>query len=415
MVGIGYSSSNHKVNKEMKKRVVVTGIGCVTPIGNSYEEVKKSLFEGRSGIKYYEEDKANMGWVDFDIDSHIAPLDQTVTDRISRFAWYSYLKCKEDAKITKDHVDGIFFGVAFAGCYTIDNTFPEHLKNRRTRPNTLVNICPNSPACFIALKENIQGPNFTYNTACSSSALAIGEAYERIARGDCKGMIVGGSESSVTPYHVTCWHGMRALSMKDEGPKACRPFSKDRSGVVIAEGCSVFFLEEYEQAKSRGAKIYCEILGYGTSWGSESMTKPSVEGEQRAIQIAVEKIQNRKVTFISAHATATQTGDIVELQAIKNVFGDEVKDIPITSTKALHGHTLGASGIIEAMGCIAVLQEDKVIPNWHLGEQDNDVPENIYLPKEVVDKKQDVCLNNSFGFGGSNVVLIMGKYNESLS
>jgi 3-oxoacyl-[acyl-carrier-protein] synthase II len=227
-------------------------------------------------------------------------------------------------------------------------------------------------------------------------------------------MIVGGTESSVNDYGITTWHGMRAISSKDEGPKACRPFSKDRTGVVVAEGCAVFFLEELEHAKARGAKIYCEILGYGTSWGTESMTKPSIEGEMRAIQKAYDKLNGRKVTFISAHGTATPTGDMVELQAIKNVFGDELKDIPITSTKALHGHTLGASGIIESMGCIAVLQEDKIIPNWHLGEQDDKVPENTYLPREVVDKKQDVCLNNSFAFGGSNVVLIMGKYNESL-
>jgi 3-oxoacyl-(acyl-carrier-protein) synthase len=139
------------------------------------------------------------------------------------------------------------------------------------------------------------------------------------------------------------------------------------------------------------------------------MTKPSIEGEQRAIQKAVDKIGDREITFISAHGTATPTGDIVELQAIKNVLGDKVRDIPITSTKALHGHTLGASGIIEAMGCIAVLQEDKVIPNWHLVEQDPNVPEGMFLPKEKLDKKQDVCLNNSFAFGGSNVVLIMGK------
>jgi 3-oxoacyl-[acyl-carrier-protein] synthase II len=399
----------------MKRRVVVTGIGCVTPIGISYDEVKDAMFSGRSGIRYYENIKANLGRVEFDIDSQIAPLDQTITDRISRFAWYSYLKCKEDAGITKEDVDGIFFGVGFCGSYTIENSFPEYLNNGRSRPNTLVNICPNSPACFIALKEDIHGPNFTYNTACSSSTLALGEAYEKIVRGDCDGMIVGGTESSVNDYGITTWHGMRAISSKDEGPKACRPFSKDRTGVVVAEGCAVFFLEELEHAKARGAKIYCEILGYGTSWGTESMTKPSIEGEMRAIQKAYDKLNGRKVTFISAHGTATPTGDMVELQAIKNVFGDELKDIPITSTKALHGHTLGASGIIESMGCIAVLQEDKVIPNWHLGEQDDKVPEGTYLPREVVDKKQDVCLNNSFAFGGSNVVLIMGKYNESLS
>ena len=397
----------------MKRRVVVTGIGCVTPIGVTYDEVKNSMFSGRSGIKYYEKDRANLGRVEFDIDSQIAPLDQTITDRISRFAWYSYLKCKEDAGITKENVDGIFFGVGFCGSYTIESSFPEYLNNGRARPNTLVNICPNSPACFIALKENIQGPNFTYNTACSSSTLAMGEAYEKIVRGDCNGMIVGGTESSINPYGVTTWHGMRAISSKDEGPKACRPFSKDRTGVVVAEGCAVLFLEELECAKARGAKIYCEILGYGTSWGTESMTKPSVEGEQRAIQKAYDKLGNRQVTFISAHGTATPTGDMVELQAIKNVFGDKVKDIPITSTKALHGHTLGASGIIESMGCIAVLQENKVIPNWHLAEQDPNVPEGMFLPNKVLDKNQDVCFNNSFAFGGSNVVLVMGKYNEN--
>jgi 3-oxoacyl-[acyl-carrier-protein] synthase II len=398
----------------MKRRVVVTGIGCVTPIGISYEQVKDSMMHGYSGIKYYEKDRANLGRVEFDVDSQIAPLDQTITDRISRFAWYSYLRCKEDAKITKEHVDGIFFGVGFCGSYTIENTFPEYLKNGRARPNTLVNICPNSPACFIALKEDIQGPNFTYNTACSSSTIALGEAYEKIVRGECNGMIVGGTESSINSYGVTTWHGMRAISTKDEGPKACRPFSKDRTGVVVAEGCAVFFLEEFEQAKARGAKIYCEILGYGTSWGTESMTKPSVSGEQRAIQKAYEKVGNRKVTFISAHGTATPTGDIVELQAIKNVFGEDVKNIPITSTKALHGHTLGASGIIESMGCIAILQENKVIPNWHLTERDPNIPEDIFLPTTILDKEQDVCLNNSFAFGGSNAVLIMGKYNESI-
>ena len=139
----------------MKRRVVVTGIGCVTPIGISYDEVKDAMFSGRSGIRYYENIKANLGRVEFDIDSQIAPLDQTITDRISRFAWYSYLKCKEDAGITKEDVDGIFFGVGFCGSYTIENSFPEYLNNGRSRPNTLVNICPNSPACFIALKEEI--------------------------------------------------------------------------------------------------------------------------------------------------------------------------------------------------------------------------------------------------------------------
>lgn len=397
----------------MKRRVVVTGIGCVTPIGITYDEVKNSMFSGHSGIKYYEKDRANLGRVEFDIDSQIAPLDQTITDRISRFAWYSYLKCKEDAGITKEDVDGIFFGVGFCGSYTIENSFPEYLNNGRARPNTLVNICPNSPACFIALKEDIRGPNFTYNTACSSSTLALGEAYEKIVRGDCDGMIVGGTESSINSYGVTTWHGMRAISTKDEGPKACRPFSKDRTGVVVAEGCAVFFLEELEHAKARGAKIYCEIFGYGTSWGTESMTKPSVEGEKRAIQKAIEKVpEGRKITFISAHGTATPTGDMVELQALSEILQENGTEIPITSTKALHGHTLGASGIIESMGCIAVLQENKIIPNWHLDDIDDKVPNNIFLPRNVLDKDQDICLNNSFAFGGSNVVLVLGKYME---
>ena len=394
----------------MNRRVVITGIGCVTPIGVSYTEVKDSLMTGKSGIKYYEDIKANLGRVEFDIDSEIEPLDQTITDRISRFAWYSYLKCIEDAHVTSEDVDGIFFGVGFCGSYTIENTFPEYLKNRRARPNTLVNICPNSPACFIALKEQITGMNFTYNNACASSTLALGEAYEKISNGHCDGMIVGGTESSINDYGITTWHGMRAISPKDEGPTACRPFSKDRTGVVVAEGCAVFYLEEYEKAKARGAKIYAEIFGYGTSWGTESMTKPSVEGEKRAILKAIDKIpEGRKVTFISAHGTATPTGDMVELQAISECFGEEVKEIAITSTKSLHGHTLGAAGAIETLGCIAVLEENKIIPNWHLGEHDPNTPENVFLPTKPIDKKQDLCFNNSFAFGGSNAVLVLGK------
>lgn len=395
----------------MNRRVVITGVGCVTPIGVSYDEVVDAMFTGKSGIKYHESIRANLGRIEFDIDSQIEPLDKTITDRISRFAWYSYLKCKEDANIEKDMIDGIFFGVGFCGSYTIENSFPEYLNNGRARPNTLVNICPNSPACFIALKENITGINFTYNTACSSSTLALGEAYEKISSGVCNRMIVGGTESSVNDYGITTWHGMRAISTVDEGPTACRPFSKDRTGVVVAEGCAVFCLEDLDSAIQRGAKIYAEVLGYGTSWGTDTMTKPSVEGETRAIQKAFNKVPtDRKVTFISAHGTATPTGDIVELQAIKNVFGDEIKNIPITSTKALHGHTLGASGIIESIGCIAVLKNNKVIPNWHLKEEDPNVPEGIFLPKEIYESKQDVCLNNSFAFGGSNVVLVLGKY-----
>ena len=390
------------------RRVVITGVGCRTPIGDSYVEVKKSLYEGRRAGEFFDGVKWPVCRVKSDLDKDLTQFDMTITDRISRLAWSSYLDCKRDAGFSE--VGGVFFGMGFFAA-TMESSMQDFYKSGRVRPNTIVQLCPNGPASFIALQEKITGPNFTYNTACSASSLAMGEAYGYIARGEVDSLIAGGVESPVGGYSVTAWAYLRAISTeKDDPSRGCSPFDKNRKGVMLAEGAAVYHLEALDCALARGAKIYAEVLGYGTSWGTETMTRPSLAGEISAMQKAISKAHGREITYINAHGTGTPMGDMVELQAIDQIFGATAKGIPVSSTKALHGHLLGASGAMETLSCLAVLETDDVVPNWNLSDPDPQTPSDVWLPTKTVRKAQDVCLNNSFAFGGTNVSLAFGKF-----
>ena len=390
------------------RRVVITGIGCRTPLGDSYEVVKNNLYTGVRVGEFLEPNKLPVCKVKTNLEENLNQFDQTITDRIARLAWGAFEDCKKDSGLSE--FGGVFIGVGFTAA-TVEQSGKDFMEKGRVRPNTLIHLCPNGPASFIALKENIKGPNITYNTACSSSTLAIGEAYGYISRGEADSMIVGGVESPIGPYSVASWVALKAISTETEDAKmGCRPFDKKRKGVMLAEGSVIYCLESLESALKRNAKIYAEVLGYGISWGTETFTKPSIEGESESMRKALSKIGDRKVTYINAHGTGTTMGDLVELTSIKQVFGDETPNIPVSSTKALHGHLLGASGAMETLSCIAVLETNKIIPNWNLTEPDDNIPEGLNLPTSVVDKEQDVCYNNSFAFGGTNVTLALGKY-----
>lgn len=388
----------------MKHRVVITGIGAYTPIGNNFNQVCTELYAGNSGLSAHPMG-INAGQVTYDIDSKFDRYDIQITDRIARAAYLAYMDAKADSQTS---VEGVYFGTGAGGAGEIAKSHESLYKLGRVRPTSLVTSMLNGAANFIAAKDQITGPVFTYSAACSSSSVALGEAYRAIAYGDVNTMAAGGGEFCITPLVVAQWRAMQALS------DGCKPFSESRNGIALGEGAIMYILENRDTAVARGAHIYGEIVGYGNSCGAESMTKPNEEGQIAAIKSAIKNIDPIQVTYINAHGTGTPAGDLVELNSIHQVFGARTAEIPVSSTKVLHGHLLGNSGAMELLACLAVLKTDKVIPNWNLTDPDPAIHEDLWLPTEIVPSKQDVCLNNSFAFGGTNIVLAVQKVDSKI-
>ena len=378
-------------------RVVITGVGCVTPLGNTYDEVVTAMYSGTSGIKFNEDYQTSLARITVDVDSQFDRYDIVATDRFGRAAMLAYLQAKSDAGTT---VDGVYIGTGAGATYEVNKTILEYHEKKRVRPNSLVASMSSGAASFIASHDNITGPVFTHSAACSSSSVSIGEAYRAIKHGEVDVMAAGGSEFCISPVLLEQWRTMRALGTR------CSPFGADRDGIILGEGSVVYILESLDRAVARGARIYAEIVGYGISCGSETVTKPSEDSQVSAMKSAIKDIDPERVTYINAHGTGTPVGDLVELGSIQRVFGSGV---PISSTKAIHGHLLGNAGAMEMIACLGVLASDQVIPNWNLTDPDPAIPNGTYLPTEVADHPQDVCLNNSFAFGGTNVVLALAK------
>jgi 3-oxoacyl-(acyl-carrier-protein) synthase len=378
-------------------RVVITGVGCVTPLGNTYDEVVTAMYSGTSGIKFNEDYQTNLARITVDVDSQFDRYDIAATDRFGRAAMLAYLQAKSDAGTT---VDGVYIGTGAGATYEVNKTILEYHEKQRVRPNSLVASMSSGAASFIASRDNITGPVFTHSAACSSSSVSIGEAYRAIKHGEVDVMAAGGSEFCISPVLLEQWRTMRALGTR------CSPFGADRDGIILGEGSVVYILESLDRAAARGARIYAEIVGYGITCGSETVTKPSEDSQVAAMTSAIKDIDLSRVTYINAHGTGTPVGDLVELSSIQRVFGSGV---PISSTKAIHGHLLGNAGAMELIACLGVLASDQVIPNWNLTDPDPAIPNGTYLPTEVADHPQDVCLNNSFAFGGTNVVLALAK------
>jgi 3-oxoacyl-(acyl-carrier-protein) synthase len=378
-------------------RVVITGVGCVTPLGNTYDEVVTAMYSGTSGIKFNEDYQTNLARITVDVDRQFDRYDIAATDRFGRAAMLAYSQAKSDAGTT---VDGVYIGTGAGATYEVNKTILEYHEKKRVRPNSLVASMSSGAASFIASRDNITGPVFTHSAACSSSSVSIGEAYRAIKHGEVDVMAAGGSEFCISPVLLEQWRTMRALGTKSS------PFGADRDGIILGEGSVVCILEQRERAVARGARIYAEIVGYGISCGSETVTKPSEDSQVSAMKSAIKDIDPSRVTYINAHGTGTPVGDLVELGSIQRVFGSGV---PISSTKAIHGHLLGNAGAMELIACLGVLASDQVIPNWNLSDPDPAIPNGTYLPTEVVNHPQDVCLNNSFAFGGTNVVLALAK------
>ncbi|BEP29407.1 beta-ketoacyl-ACP synthase II [Helicovermis profundi] len=413
----------------MKRRVVVTGIGAITPIGTGKDEYFKGLREGRNGIKLidtFDTEKFTAkiaGLVDdFDPNEYINKKEAKRMDRFTQFAVACSKLALEDSKLDMDKVDknrfGVVLGSGVGGLGTLEKEH-EKLLNKganRVSPFLIPMMISNMASGNVSMQFGCKGPNTTVVTACASGTNAIGDAFRLIQNGYADLMLTGGAEASVTPLGMAGFCTMKALSTRNDDPSsASRPFDKDRDGFVMGEGSGIVVLEEYEHAIKRGATIYAEVAGFGMSADAYHITSPSPNGEgaSRSMQCALDdaSISYDKVDYVNAHGTSTPFNDKFETMAIKTTFKDHAYDLCVSSTKSMTGHLLGASGAIEFISCILAVNEDFVhgTMNYHTPDPELDLN---YLPNKGENRKVNYALSNSLGFGGHNASIIVKKFKK---
>lgn len=411
----------------MPRRVVITGLGVISPVGNSPEEFFGNLMAGHSRIKRLQTDfieklsiRIGAPVENFDPGKYFSKIQLTGIERFSQFALVSAEQAVQDAQLVLSDAErslaGVFMGSCQGGVGAMENGYRELFQREdpRIKPLTVLLSMNNAAASHLSIKYHLHGPNITYATACSSSAIAVGEAYRQIKYGYANVMLAGGSEAMLTLGAMKAWEALRTLAQEDpnDAGASCKPFAKNRSGLVLGEGAAVLVLEDAERAVNRGAKIYAELVGYDCSSDASHITKPDAAGQTRTILNALRdaQLQPTDIHYINAHGTATLAGDIEETKAIKNVFGAHAVDIPVSSTKSMHGHLMGATGAVEFMAAVLALQQNAIPPTINLHEPDPECDLD-YVPNHG---RTNVCLNavmsNSFAFGGSNAVLIAKRF-----
>jgi 3-oxoacyl-[acyl-carrier-protein] synthase II len=402
---------------QLPRRVVVTGMGLISPLGNSVKESWSNCIKGYSGISNNIVDLEDMpikvgGRIrDFDPTQYIDSKDIRRLDTFVQYGVSAGIQAIEDAgldnNISKDRV-GLNIGSGIGGLDSIEKN--KDILNKKSFkrvspffvPGSIINMTPG----YLSIMKGYTGPNLSIVTACASSNHAIGTSARLIAYGDADVMVTGGSEMATTPLGVSGFLASRALSKSDDPMTASRPWDKDRDGFVLSDGAAILVLEEYEHAKNRSANIYAEVLGFGMSSDAYHMTAPSEDGSGASLSIsraiADAGISTNDIDYINAHATSTPLGDLAECNAVKCIF-----DIPppISSTKSMTGHTLGAAGAIESIFSILSIVNNISPPTINLNNPDEGCDLD-FIPKEARDLKVDVSLNNSFGFGGTNSTLI---------
>lgn len=406
------------------KRVAVTGIGVISPIGNSAAEIYENAYFGRSGVKLLNVPFARRltaplaATVIFNGADYFEPPKLRMLDRVSQFAIIAANQAIADAHCDLNQIDrsriGVFVGTGMGGSQTNDEGYKTLYgdQSNRIKPFTVLLGMHNAPAAWIGIEHDISGPTLTYSTACSSSTVAIGEAWLRVASGNLDIAIAGGSESPLSLGSLKAWEALQTLASidKNQPSSSCKPFSKNRTGMVIGEGAAILVLESWESAVARGIPIHGEILGYGLSTDASHITRPSVEGQAATMRAALKSaaINSSEIDAINAHGTGTLSNDFVETNAIKAVFGPHAYDLPISATKALHGHLLGAAGALECLLSLLAMQHSTALPTMHLSEQDEacdlDYVPNIARENVAIRR----MLTNSFAFGGTNAVLTLG-------
>ena len=405
------------------KRVAITGVGVVSPLGHHAQEVFEAARSGRSAIRRLDIPGVHRlavplaATVQFDGTDHFDPPQYRLMDRVSQFAVVAARRAIADAQCKLTDIErertGVFLGTGMGGTLSMDEGYQTLYAEQsdRIKPMMILKGMHNAPAAWIGIEHGLLGPNMTYSTACSSSSVAIGEAWLRLACGALDVAIAGGSEAPLSLGSLKAWEAMHTLASMDADDPAtsCKPFSRNRSGMVLGEGAALVVLECWDRAKARGALIHGELIGYGLTTDASHIARPSVDGQAAAMRAALTAagISAQEVDAINAHGTGTPANDGVETAAIKRVFGERARHIPISATKALHGHLLGAAGALEFVLTLLALQNNVALPTMHLRvpapECDLDYVPNI--AREGAAGR--TMLSNSFAFGGTNAVLAL--------
>ena len=412
----------------MEKRVVVTGIGTICPIGNTVDEMWKSIKENKCGIdKITAFDTENFKTKvaseikNYNEEEHFELKEAKRLDRASKLAVIAAREAYKDAGLTIENTDhnniGVFVGSGIGGFETMQTQISnnEVKGNKRVSPMFIPMGIANMPAGNVSIDLGLKGESVSHVTACASSTHAIGEAYRTIKHGYEEVILAGGTEAAICTAAIAGFENMKALSPADDASRASIPFDKERSGFVMGEGAAVVVLEELEHAKNRGAKIYGEVIGYGASSDAYHITSPDPEskGAIRAIKRAIDDadIKPEDIEYINAHGTSTHLNDVGETIAIKEVFGNHAKKIKVSSTKGNTGHLLGAAGALEAIICIKALEEGLIPATINYKVPDEECDLNI-VPNENIKQDLNIVMSNSLGFGGHNGCIIFKKYNR---
>jgi beta-ketoacyl-acyl-carrier-protein synthase II len=406
----------------VNRRVAITGLGVVAPLGNSADALFTELVAGRSGIRRLtcvrgERLHSPIGAAaDFEGAAHFSPVRLRMLDRVSQLALTAAGQAIADARLdfaseSRERC-GVFVGTSMGGVESTDEAYYSLYADRseRVQPFHVLSAMSNAAAAWIGIEHGLTGPNLTYSTACSSSAVALGEAARRIRCGEVDVMLAGGSEAPLTFGVLRAWEAMRTLATPDpiDPAASCRPFSRNRSGLVIGEGAAFVLLEEWQHARARGARIHAEFSGYGLTSDVAHITRPTVEGQAGAMRAALHSAQldPGRIDYINAHGTATPQNDAVETAAIKQVFGEIAYSIPVSSTKSMHGHLLGAAGALEFVISVVALGRSTVPPTRHLNEPDPACDLDYVPDRARTGLSLRSVMSNSFAFGGTNAVLI---------
>ncbi|MCI0469678.1 MAG: beta-ketoacyl-ACP synthase II [Nitrospirae bacterium] len=405
----------------MKRRVVVTGLGAVTAIGQDTETFWKSLINSKSGIKRISFfDASNLrsqiaGEItDFDPNEYLDKKESRDLDRVVHLAASAAAQAVRDSDISLTPNAGIVVGTGLGGITTHGVQHDVYHKKgpRFVHPLSIPMAMYNACAAYISQKYKVMGQGFTVTTACASGTHAIGEAYKMIRHGYADVVISGGADATISHPIFAAWCSMRVLSKRNDSPEtACRPFSKDRDGMVLGEGAGFIILEEAEHALKRSAKIYAEVVGYASSHDASHITAPDVNGQTLAISSALKSanLQPSEVNYISSHGTGTLLNDKVETMSIKTVFGEGARSIPVSTIKSAIGHTLGASGAISFVSCCLALRDNIVPPTINYSEPDPECDLD-YVPNAARKAELNIVMSNAFGFGGNNGVLLIKRF-----
>ncbi len=409
------------------RRVVVTGMGIISPLGNELEATWQNILAGKSGAKTVTAfdvtdypTKFAAPVENFDDVNH---LDVKTKRRVDEFVQYGLVASKhaiENSGLELNSIDssriGVSIGSGIGGLDTIEKNALTLDKRgpRKISPFFVPGAIVNMVSGLVSIEYGLHGPNLSIVTACSSGNHSIGFSARSISHGDCDVMITGGSEMAITPLGLGGFSAVTALSTNNENPtKASRPWDKDRDGFVLGDGAGVLVLEEYEHAKARSANIYAEVTGFGMSSDAFHMTAPAEDGKgaKQAMISALKDadLDSSKIDYINAHGTSTPLGDIIEANAISDIFSTSQEQIAVSSTKSMTGHLLGAAGAIESIFSILSLRDNRLPPTINLDNLDVDAPKLNYVANESQEKKINCVLNNSFGFGGTNASLVFSK------